>query len=44
LVAPEFLHKGLQKSLPARHHNLIEDNETAVEIGKNLLKPVLVLN
>ena len=44
LVAPEFLHKGLEKSLPARHHNLIPDNEKAVEIGKGLLKPVSVLN
>jgi len=44
LVAPEFLHKGLEKSLPARHHNLIPDNEKAVEIGKGLLKLVSVLN
>ncbi len=44
LVASEYLHKGLQKSLPARHHNLIPENEKAVEIGKTLLKPVLVLN
>jgi len=44
LVAPEFIHKGLEKSLPARHHNLIPDNEKAIEIGKGLLKPILVLN
>ncbi len=44
LVAPEFLHKGLEKSLPARHHNLIPDNEKAVEIGKGLLKPVNVVS
>jgi len=44
LVAPEFLHKGLEKSLPARHHNLIPENEKAVEIGKGLLKPEHVLN
>ena len=44
LIAPEYLHKGLQKSLPLRHHNLIADNEQAVEIGKDLLKPILVLN
>jgi 2-oxoglutarate ferredoxin oxidoreductase subunit gamma len=43
LVASEFLHKGLLKSLPARHHALIPENEKAVEIGKNLLKPVQVL-
>jgi 2-oxoglutarate ferredoxin oxidoreductase subunit gamma len=44
LVAPEFIHKGLEKSLPARHHNLIPDNEKAIEIGKGLLKPLNVLN
>ncbi len=44
LVAPEFIHKGLEKSLPARHHNLIPDNEKAIEIGKGLLKPVNVLS
>ena len=44
LVAPEFLHKGLEKSLPSRHHNMIPDNEKAIEIGKGLLKPMNVLN
>jgi 2-oxoglutarate ferredoxin oxidoreductase subunit gamma len=44
LVAPEFIHKGLEKSLPARHHKLIPDNEKAIEIGKGLLKPLNVLN
>ncbi len=44
LVAPEFLHKGLEKSLPARHHNMIPDNEKAIEIGKGLLKPLNVMN
>ena len=43
LVAPEFIHKGLEKSLPARHHNLIPENEKAIEIGKSILKPVQVL-
>ena len=33
LVAPEFIRKGLQKSLPARHHALIPENEKAIEIG-----------
>lgn len=44
LVAPEFIHKGLEKSLPARHHKMIPDNENAIEIGKGLLKPLNVLN
>jgi 2-oxoglutarate ferredoxin oxidoreductase subunit gamma len=43
LVTDEFLKKGLEKSLPSRHHGLIPDNIKAVEIGKELLKPVLVL-
>jgi len=44
LVNPENIRKGLQKSLPARHHNMIPDNEKAVEIGKELLVPVNILN
>jgi 2-oxoglutarate ferredoxin oxidoreductase subunit gamma len=44
LVAPEFIHKGLEKSLPARHHNLIPDNEKAIEVGKELLKAVHLIN
>ena len=39
LVTPEMLHKGLEKSLPERHHHLIPKNEEAVEIGKGLLTP-----
>jgi 2-oxoglutarate ferredoxin oxidoreductase subunit gamma len=40
LIQPEFIHKGLQKSLPARHHKLIPENEKAIEIGKGLIKAV----
>jgi 2-oxoglutarate ferredoxin oxidoreductase subunit gamma len=43
LVTEEFLKKGLEKSLPTRHHGLIPDNIKAVEIGKELLKPHHVL-
>ena len=43
LVTEEFLKKGLEKSLPTRHHGLIPDNIKAVEIGKELLKPYHVL-
>lgn len=43
IVTPEMLHKGLEKSLPARHHDLIPDNEKAVETGKQILKPYNVL-
>ena len=44
LVAPEYIHKGLEKSLPARHHALIPENEKAIEIGKELLKPMHLLD
>ncbi|MBP9991601.1 MAG: 2-oxoacid:acceptor oxidoreductase family protein [Bacteroidales bacterium] len=43
IVAPEFIHKGLEKSLPARHHNLIPQNEDAIEVGKGLIEAVQVL-
>jgi 2-oxoglutarate ferredoxin oxidoreductase subunit gamma len=43
LIKPEFIHKGLEKSLPARHHKLIPENEKAIEIGKGLIKAVHVL-
>jgi len=43
LIKPEFIHKGLEKSLPARHHKLIPDNERAIEIGKGIIKPFHVL-
>jgi 2-oxoglutarate ferredoxin oxidoreductase subunit gamma len=38
LVEPEFIHKGLQKSLPARHHVMIPDNEKAIQSGMELIK------
>ncbi|MEI6901199.1 MAG: 2-oxoacid:acceptor oxidoreductase family protein, partial [Bacteroidota bacterium] len=44
LVDMEYIHKGLEKSLPSRHHKLIPENEKAIETGKGLLNPVLVLN
>jgi len=44
LVNPENIHKGLEKSLPTRHHRLIPDNEKAVEIGRTLLQTVHKLN
>jgi 2-oxoglutarate ferredoxin oxidoreductase subunit gamma len=39
LVNPENIKKGLEKSLPARHHKLIPDNEKAIKIGNDLIKP-----
>lgn len=43
IVGSEFIHKGLEKSLPERHHNLIPQNEEAIEIGKGLIEAVHVL-
>ena len=43
VVGSEFIHKGLEKSLPKRHHGMIPENEKAVEIGKGLIYPVNVL-
>jgi len=39
IVQNEFIRKGLEKSLPARHHNLIPDNEKAIETGREIVKP-----
>ncbi|MEG1498871.1 MAG: 2-oxoacid:acceptor oxidoreductase family protein [Bacteroidales bacterium] len=40
LIQPEFIHKGLEKSLPARHHAMIPENEKAIELGKTLIQEV----
>ena len=44
IVSMEYIHKGLEKSLPARHHVMIPENEKAIETGKELIVPVHVLN
>lgn len=43
IVNPEFIEKGLEKSLPPRHHALIPDNMRAIESGKEIIKPINVL-
>ncbi len=43
IVGSEYIRKGLEKSLPKRHHGMIPENEKAVEVGKNLIYPVNVL-
>lgn len=40
LVQTQYVRKGLEKSLPERHHKLIPSNEKAIEIGKDLIKQV----
>lgn len=37
----ESIHKGLEKSLPERHHKLIPLNLEAIEAGQSHLEPVL---
>ncbi|HNW70764.1 MAG TPA: 2-oxoacid:acceptor oxidoreductase family protein [Bacteroidales bacterium] len=40
IISAEFIRKGLEKSLPARHHGMIPDNEKAIEIGKKIIQEV----
>jgi 2-oxoglutarate ferredoxin oxidoreductase subunit gamma len=40
VVTDEYIKKGLEKSLPARHHSMIPDNLKAVEIGRGLVVKV----
>ncbi len=44
IIQAEFIRKGLEKSLPQRHHGMIPENERAIETGKGIIKPVHVLN
>ncbi|MDR3046721.1 MAG: 2-oxoacid:acceptor oxidoreductase family protein [Bacteroidales bacterium] len=43
VVKEEFIKKGLEKSLPVRHHGLIPDNLKAVTLGSEILKPINTL-
>lgn len=43
VVSSEFMRKGLEKSLPKRHHGLIPENEKAVNVGKEIVQPIQVL-
>lgn len=44
LIEPEYMRKGLEKSLSARHHHLIPENENAIERGKEIIKSKFLLN
>jgi 2-oxoglutarate ferredoxin oxidoreductase subunit gamma len=44
IIGMEYIHKGLEKSLPARHHGMIPENEKAIETGKGLIVPIHILN
>ena len=39
IVQDEFIRKGLEKSLPERHHKLIPDNEKAIKVGMEIVTP-----
>ena len=43
IISPEFMRKGLEKSLPKRHHGLIPENEKAIETGRSIIYPVQTL-
>ncbi|NVO18146.1 MAG: 2-oxoacid:acceptor oxidoreductase family protein [Bacteroidetes bacterium] len=44
IIGMEYIHKGLEKSLPARHHGMIPENEKAIETGKGLINAIQLLN
>ncbi len=44
LIEPEYMRKGLEKSLPLRHHGMIPENEKAIEKGKEIIKAKYLVN
>lgn len=44
IVDAEYVRKGLEKSLPSRHHGMIPEDEKAIETGKELIKAIHLLN
>ncbi|PKP50386.1 MAG: 2-oxoglutarate ferredoxin oxidoreductase subunit gamma [Bacteroidetes bacterium HGW-Bacteroidetes-11] len=44
IVQAEYIRKGLEKSLPQRHHGMIPENEKAIDKGKEIIKAVHLLN
>ncbi len=40
IVGDDFVHKGLEKSLPKRHHGMIPENERAIQLGKEIVKEI----
>jgi 2-oxoglutarate ferredoxin oxidoreductase subunit gamma len=40
IVGDDYLKKGLEKSLPTRHHGLIPDNMEAIFVGKEIIQKV----
>ncbi|HPG33342.1 MAG: 2-oxoacid:acceptor oxidoreductase family protein [Lentimicrobiaceae bacterium] len=44
IVQPEYIRKGLEKSLPKRHHGMIPENEKAIAKGKEIIQAKFLLN
>ena len=44
LIDPEYMRKGLEKSLPTRHHGMIPENEKAIALGKEIVHQVHAFN
>ena len=44
LVSDDSVKEGLKKSIPARYHKLLPENEKAIFTGKEIIKPVHLLN
>ena len=44
LIEPEYMRKGLEKSLPLRNHNLIPDNERAIARGMEMVTQRHLMN
>ncbi len=40
IINEEYIQKGLEKSLPKRHHGLIPDNLNAIHIGNEIIKTI----
>jgi len=40
IVGDEYVHKGLEKSLPKRHHGMIPENERAIALGKEIVRAI----
>ena len=40
VIQPEYIRKGLEKSLPQRYHSLISENEKAITRGGEIIKLV----
>lgn len=44
LIGAEFMRRGLEKTLPVRHHDLITENEKAIEKGKEIIRRMSLMN